>query len=362
MNLIGVFKVPNKSAYRSNKAKLKFNGEFINRLHQFFDVEYSMPTFRTSISEIKFPQFLSFIGETLVLDEPMDVLIIGNPIYIDQRENSFSMIDGYFPSDAHILTTEIDSVFGTKGKERLLSNISIHFAYQGVNWNNELHRHMVHRFWSLYTEHQNGKLVSFISDLDSTISRMNKENLSPSRNFTINKDDTKLEMISIQRNIEKTRFEAIFSDGVVSAQQKPDSFFGKVLIGIIWDCLKCDLDLYAQPYDGGQTLYYQNRQSPEGRYYKDWLDSPTPKNGLEFIEFTQKVDLSQLKLAVNFFSGKIPAGVKGELRLEFKGLVYSKPFHIEAKHGNGGQGKKNNGMGDNKHWVSIRPIDIINDR
>ena len=52
---------------------------------------------------IRLPQFLDFLADNLPRDErPAKVLLIGRPLYLDEREPSFSMVGGRFPSDGHL--------------------------------------------------------------------------------------------------------------------------------------------------------------------------------------------------------------------------------------------------------------------
>jgi len=111
-----------------------------------------------------------------------------------------------------------------------------------------------------------------------------------------------------------------------------------VEIGLSWDCLACDLDLYARPFPGAPVLYFNHTVSPQGRYWKDFLRSPRGTNGRESIEFDVPLDLRVLQIAVNFYQGQAPQGVKGELRLAVEGQTYAASFHIEAEKGNKGAG------------------------
>ena len=48
---------------------------------------------------------------------------------------------------------------------------------------------------------------------------------------------------------------------------------GPLKIGIRWK-QNIDLDLYAAPRPGAETLFFQHPRSPEGYYFKDHRSSP----------------------------------------------------------------------------------------
>ncbi len=356
--LIGTFKVPNKRGYDHPKPKAKYNKKVLMRLKAFLSAEFissEIPTNAASI--IRFPQFISFVGENIKTDENTDVILIGNPLYIDFKETSFSMTEGFFPSDGHINASVKKSVFGTKERRGLLKGIKIHFAYRDVSWHNDLHAEMIKRFWSIYVVEQGGSLATFVSDLDTVIARAVDLESSNRRIYDFDKTNDKLEMLSVQREINRKHVNEVFDKQVTTTTHKPTSYKGKVLVGIKWDCMKCDLDLYARPENGKKVLFFGNTSSPEGTYHKDFLDSPTPVNGLEYIQFKKDVDIKNMFIAVNFYKGEFPSGPRGEIRIELNGVIYAKKFHIRSEKGN--KGGNTSKMNSDSSWIVIKPLDIV---
>src|SRR5207245_3381732 len=92
-----------------------------------------------------------------------------------------------------------------------------------------------------------------------------------------------------------------------------------------------DLDLYATPRPGAETLYFEHVRSPEGYYYKDHRSSPGRE--YEFIEFESPVDVREVEAFVNFYKGSCPGGARGEVRIEFDGRIYGLQFFITAENG-----------------------------
>jgi len=117
-------------------------------------------------------------------------------------------------------------------------------------------------------------------------------------------------------------------------------------IGIRWKD-NIDLDLYAIPRPGADTLFFQHPRSVEGFYYKDHRSSPGRE--YEFIEFERPVDAREVEAYVNFYKGESRHGPRGEVRVEFDGKIYSAPFAIGALEGNRGR----SGPGQEEFWQRI---------
>jgi hypothetical protein len=281
------------------------------------------------------------------------VLLIGSPLYEDVKEPSFSMVDGYFPSDGHLLATREKSVFGSTERREEASPLIVHWVYFGDPWVSDLHREKVTRFWSLFLDRRGGQLAGLSGDLPTAIAGFG-EKAHPSRTvatrWVIDPEQTKVEMLRITRDVPVTDW---LTGDLPSGNTPvpPASFVGPMRIGIRWSP-NIDLDLYATPRPGADTLFFQHPQSPEGYYYKDHRSSPGRE--WEFVEFTSPVDARQVEAMVNFYKGSAPGGPHGEVRIEFDGRIYSAPFAIESAEGNRGR----SGHSQREFWTRI-PIQHI---
>jgi hypothetical protein len=123
-------------------------------------------------------------------------------------------------------------------------------------------------------------------------------------------------------------------------------------IGIRWR-ENLDLDLYASPHPGAETLFFQHTRSPEGCYYKDHRSSPGRE--YEFIEFEVPVAVREVEAFVNFYKGTCPGGPAGEVRVEFGNRIYSAPFSIRAAEGNLGR----SGPGQADCWCRIPIPEVL---
>jgi hypothetical protein len=264
------------------------------------------------------------------------------------------MTDGYFPSDGHLQASRDRSIFGARRSTNDLPQVAVHWFYAGDPWINELHKERVTRFWSLYVERRGARLVTLSGDLPTTLARF-AENIpapeSAAQTGTIDLSQTKIEMLRVTRNVEWTDW--ITRDNVLeTAPPPPEKLIGPIKIGIRWKH-NIDLDLYAAPEKGAETLYFEHPRSPAGYYFKDHRSSPGRE--FEFIEFEAPVDVRQLEASVNFYQGSSPEGARGEVRIEFGGRIYSAPFFIRAAKGNLGR----TGRNQDDFWTRIPVQEIL---
>jgi hypothetical protein len=111
--------VPSVGAFRSGKTRANQFKDQIRKLKEFLAAPREPPgtnSFKLQHA-VRFPQFMDFIGENLpAATGPAPVVVLGSPLYIDHKEPGFSMVDGYFPSDGHLLASRDQSVFGIKDR------------------------------------------------------------------------------------------------------------------------------------------------------------------------------------------------------------------------------------------------------
>ncbi len=339
LSSIGKFAVPNKKAYRHQKAKLVVNKKVVKNLLQFSDnaVKPSGENMPCVTGAIRLPQFLRFLGENLSLSEETDVIILGSPLYDVPTGKDFSMAKGHVPSDGHLQVSMGQSPFGMTGNTELLKNLRIHLAYSNTSLKlGDTQGFFVKRFWTLFLENQGGQLVTFTSDLPTLFQRLKEKAQAPKYDYVLEKTN-KLEMILYRPKAIKKR---------VSIYDRPLSVRPVALastkkarnveVSITWDCKDCDLDLYARPNPRAATLYFRHTESSEGKYIKDFRGSPRLSNSYETIVFNKPIDLGQLVLAVNFFAGKVPSRVNGEFRISVGNKTFGQKFQIKATRGNKG--------------------------
>lgn len=331
--------VPALRAFRSGKTRANQFKDQINRLKKFLAAEHPRPdTAKLDLAQaVRFPQFMDFIGENVThTEQPVAVIVLGSPLYLDHKEPGFSMVDGYFPSDGHLLAARDQSVFGLKDRSDDLKNFTVHWGYFSDPWVSEIHQEKINRFWALYLKGQGARLASFNNDLptifDAVLGRAATTEERADR-FKLDPAQTKLEMLRITRDIGVADW--ITRDNLPNVSQTPPSItVGPMKVGIRWRG-NLDLDLYATPNPDAETLFFEHTRSPEGYYFKDHRSSPNRE--FEFIEFEAPVDVWQVDARVNFYKGRAPEGTEGEVRIEFDGRIYTGRFSLPATRGNEGR-------------------------
>jgi hypothetical protein len=223
----------------------------------------------------------------------------------------------------------------------------VYFGFFGDPWVSEIHQEKIARFWTLYLKGQGAKLGSFAGDLATVFNASVGSNLAEARDarYEINRAQSKIEMLRITRDIGVADW--ITRDVLPNIAQRPPSItVGPMKIGIRWQG-NIDLDLYATPWSGAETLFFEHTRSPEGYYFKDHRSSP--QREYEFIEFETLVDVWQVQAMVNFYEGNAPRDPSGEIRIEFDGKIFSGPFSFSASHGNKGRSGRSQG----EFWTRI---------
>jgi hypothetical protein len=124
---------------------------------------------------------------------PRVFILVGSPLYPSPAEPSFDMTaDARYPADGHLVLGLHDSPFGLAEKAGRLRGDVVQWCYldEGI-WANELHRHQVTRFWSLFMAGQGGALTSFNADLSNTLAHMLQSGLVPVLKVQSDPDDAK---------------------------------------------------------------------------------------------------------------------------------------------------------------------------
>lgn len=339
LQTVTTIEIPDVAAFRSTRTRANQFRQQIQDLKTF--LAQDPPTDQSPPLDlrnaIRFPQFLEFIGDNLFDGvTPTRVLVLGSPLYVDSRELGFSMVNGYFPSDGHLLAPRDKSVYSLEGRESSLTDIVIDYAYPQDPWTSDIHRQRVARFWTLYSQQQGATLHRFTGDLATvfdSVASQHMDQTTPRTACEIDPASKKPEMIRITRDIGITDW--ITSEVPQNiGTRAPSTTTGPMKIGIRWN-ENIDLDLYAKPNPQSATLFFQNTESDDGFYFKDHRSSPGTE--YEYIAFEKPVDIWDLKASVNFYDGRADApGPEGEIRIEFDNHTYVGRFAIPKTRGNRG--------------------------
>jgi len=356
LKTVATISIPEAKAFRSSRTRAnQFAGE-LNRLRQFLAAspEPAPAGAEMLTNAVRLPQFLDFVFENAAnaagVGQSTGLLVLGSPLYLDPKEPDCSMRDGYFPSDGHLLADRDRTVFGKGGHDTGIPNAILHLGYFGDPWISDVHRERVQRFWNLYAARRGLRLGTFSADLPTVFTAVTRgagsgETGAP--DFRSEGLDSKVEMVRITRDAGVSDW---ITRELLSGTRPPPPRVrrGPMKIGIRWRG-DLDLDLYARPKDGSETLYFEHMRSPEGYYFKDHRSSPDRE--YEFIEFESPVDVEAVTARINHFAGdsRSPRGPHGEVRIEFDGRIYSDDFQLASRRGNEGR----EGRGQAPYWTEI---------
>ena len=341
--------IPDARVFESGKTRANQFRDPVLRLRQFLANEPTRPASNPPgfpfNNAIRLPQFMDFVADNLVADpRPLTVILIGSPLHVDPKEPVFSMIDGYFPSDGHLLAGRDQTIYGARTRPEALRNVIVHLGYVGDPWVSAIHQDKITRFWALYLSRQGGRLGAFCGDLTTLFQAIRTP--SPAREFPpVDPSQTKIEMLRIHRDLNVADW--ITRETLSGSKPPPPSRkVGPMKIGIRWKGA-VDLDLYAAANSGSDTLFFEQTRTREGYYYKDHRSSPDRE--YEFVEFEAPVDVNQVQAYVNFYKGESASGPNGEVRIEFDGKIYSGSFRIDSKRGNKGR----SGSSQAAYWARM---------
>ncbi len=357
LKTIAQLSLPDARAFHSPKTRANQFAPAIRDLKMFLAEEHHKPTNSNSSFEaaIRLPQFLEFLAATTTTNSKPSVLLMGSPLYQDAKEAAFSMVDGYFPSDGHLQASREQSVYGFSGKSATAPPLILHWVYFGDPWVNDLHKEKITRFWTLYLERRGVQLAAFTGDLPIALQsfrQLGAAGAASPKNWTVDTAQRKIEMLRVSSDVTMTDW--LTRDTLAAGAPAPPSIMvGPMKIGIRWK-ERIDLDLYATPRPGAETLYFEHVRSPEGYYYKDHRTSPGRE--YEFIEFESPVDVREVEAFVNFYKGSCPGGASGEVRIEFDGRIYGLPFFLPAEQGNLGR----SGPAQQEFWTPIPIQRVLN--
>jgi hypothetical protein len=364
LRTLGVFAVPPNPSYRHPKAKVQANAKTMASLFAFAK-QASLPpgTQEPAMpNALRWPQALRFIGQNYPPNGQAHLIMLGSPLFDDPAEQGFSMRHGRIPGDGHLASDRARSPYGTKGQETLLTQWRVHLGFPGVSWKQtDHHAFYVQRFWTLHVERQGGQLATFTNDMPTLFERVRTNAAAQTNQYKAELSD-KVEMIQLRPpTVKQTSiYERPLSSVPLTAHALQRA--SNVEVGITWECSGCDLDLYGQNALGSAPLWFLCPQTKDGQYFKDFRNSPRSANGYETLAYNVPIDLNALLLAVNFYHGNAPGGVKGEVRISFNGQTYAKAFHISAPDGNGGVGRQETltaRRANNPAWLVIDPMEVL---
>ncbi len=364
LKTVAHFTVKDKAVYNNPKAKMQLNKKAIAALRQFSERPVNMAEHGVA-GMMQVPQLLQFLGNNYgPFRETTDIIILGSPLYVDIRNPDWGMTKNRYYADGHFNAPPQSSPFSLQGRDGLLNNTRIHWAYLDDSWiSRNSYRERVTRMWTLLMEGYGSQLATFTGDFSTVWRRAATGAEAPPHGYKLN-STAKLETIQLFEQAEDTRRVSIYDRQLTDVPPTKQVLrqAQNVEIGISWNCEHCDLDLYVRPHRGAEVLYFGHRQTPLGYYHKDFTHSPQTDGGYETVTFTATVDLQDVLIAVNWYDGESSEGVQGEIRLAISDQTYGLPFVLTGTSGSGTKGKDKtlaDGKPANANWLIINPKDIV---
>lgn len=275
-------------------------------------------------------------------DKRADILLIGSLNHVDRRDQRWSMVDRFYPSDGLLSLARSETPFGLANAKTRLGGSTVTYCYPGTEseFVTSEHEEQVRRFWSLWTVGQSARGATFSRDLATCFRNFRAGGSSGQPVYRL-RSSTKPEMLRARAPLPlnlPTNYsqpgEYFLRDDVAISKTPPAKTTGIAWIGLKWSA-SCDVDLYARPDASGRWLYFGDVRSDDGYFNKDFR-SGTEQGQYEYIEFIRAIDLTKAEVAINLYEGDLPAGPEGVVRMWFDGKVYEAPFKLVARAGNKG--------------------------
>ncbi|TLP43452.1 hypothetical protein FDK21_18040 [Cohaesibacter sp. CAU 1516] len=355
--LMATFKAPTGKHANNTRVFLNANAKGLAGLKQFLKGAEAVPG---RVGGIDMPALFATLRQNYQTEEGADLILLGSQIQDDPKSPSLSMVGGRVPNDGHIAAGVGESSYGTAGLSGSLKGYDVYIGTLTDDWAvSNAHRYHVKRFWSLSVEAHGGSLAYFGNDLATLFEKAGTDAPDVKHSQPLVATD-KLEMIQFGRDTGKV---AEIYDARSMPEPAPEPVWRGAVnprIGISWNAPNADLDLFVRPTPSSPVIFF-GQATEEGQLYKDFRNSPV--NGFETVALNGTFDLSDTMLAINIYSGQVPAGgVSGEIRIAIGDQVWAKPFKIAETRGNKGKGAETvmrDGQVPNKAWVIIKPEDVL---
>ncbi|NKX63298.1 hypothetical protein HEP89_04240 [Labrenzia sp. 5N] len=365
------------SENRFNSAKFRFN--YLKKNFRPIATYQAKRETASSVSDANdLLSFYRYFGDTIRAAYPgetVHMIVFGSAVQHDPRQQGFSMRGAVYPNDGHFTVDGFTSPYGVADRANHYRDVKLHFCFADNNLQSLEYEEHVERAWSLYIAGLGGTLATFTRDTKTCIQRF-LDKSDPQREFLLNPEEKEPVMIRLleakhsRKDDDHPRATAAQPQKRLAANQggrflgadipvnaaSALNTRGRLKVGVRWDCA-CDLDLYVRHKSEEKPLYYANKRSKLGSFFKDWTSSTKDALSYEFIEFNQPVDARELEIRVNFHSGKVPGGPKGAVRIWLEGQdgVWEQDFHMRAERGNRGNSSTRSG-----HWITIDPLAVLN--
>lgn len=355
-HVLAAFTIPEGDRYANPRAKLAANPEAMRALKDF------MTAPGDGTGQVNLPDLLNRIAVTLPARGSAGLILIADPRSTDPLAPSLDMTGGAVPGDGHIAAPRGRSPFGTADLRGTLAGYDVYLGAPAPDWAvSTAHGPAVERFWELSVTARGGSWQMLGDDLATLYALAAQDAPDHPPRATLVPTD-KLEMI---RFAPDTGAALDLYAAPVAEAPAPAPLWAAardVSVGLSWDCARCDLDLYLRPNPAAEVLYFSNTRSAQGQHLKDHLSSPSLTNGYETVALNGAVDLSQVQISVNHYSGTAADPITAELRIAIGDQVWAHRLTLPAGAGNGGAGAEQVLVAreiPNASWAILDPMTVL---
>ncbi|TWB45836.1 hypothetical protein [Nitrospirillum pindoramense] len=290
-------------------------------------------------NDLQLPRFLDDVGRTVFAGRggAKAIAVIGSARYRGEGDHSFDFgPEPGWPSLGHLAQPPSITPFGTRGREHNLSDVAVDFCTTD-QWATERYQAYVQQFESLWIGAMGGTLATFSANIPQCLERWVSATTSGAPVFRDSGKDQAVVMYHLPPASGLGNDPTAFLHTPNTASEPPPTSVGQARVGVTWDCA-CDIDLYTfiRGVDH-DYVYFGHPVGPTSVHLHDYRDATSTDmdTAWEVIQINDPVDLSNLRILINLYSGGGPE-VSGRIRLEFQGRVYETTWHLTGKTGNRG--------------------------
>jgi hypothetical protein len=345
------------------------------------------------------------------------LVLLASPFCIVPNEESFSMVEARYPSDAHLARPLAESPYGIAEKRGRLAKTEVLWAYQSENiWSSQLHRERVTRWWSLFIAGQGGVLAAFNSDAPQTLFAAARPNHYPVGQYAVNSEDADVVMhaadgrqvpLKLSRNksvplAEPQPAPAVppsqASAAIISSSPPPPApappenpplvskpepeqkllvaesdikapaeipipAAGNIGVAAVWQAAPgTDIDLWVAARPGLPEAYWHRPHVEHVRYFRDIRTAQSVKDNAQWRQAWEYVEIEKARLDepsvwLNVYEAAGP--VSGIIRIQFNGRVVDRPFSFNVRRGNKGQDSNPSFRVRSPYWQRISLADFF---
>lgn len=298
-----------------------------------------------SSSQLELPSVPATVQALRRTEFPARIVLIGDPVYKDERYEGWAMGDSSVPTDGALASSTCPFHVATK----LPTDAAIGWLTPSADWGDDnRHREAITRFYRLFAQQSGGKLVRITPSANSAFDIQGGtqiEEISPKndgigmRKVSNEVARQEVEVIAPPQPVEVAQVAATEAEQVLAAAEADH---GQIAIAINWTSRdpNCDIDLYVRSKGASEELFYSRKQTSFGTLYRDVTSSGSASaNASDYQKWEwAKIEhnrIGDLTIWLNSYSSTQPATVR--VICVWQGVRYQKSYEIRGR-GDGGEG------------------------